>query len=210
MVAGGLCEAAVSKERSMFSRVDLLARVAAIGAVAAVAHGDYYQFSGSLTNGYSVQGVFQTKATAPVSFIESNPNFPNAPFLTQYIESASLSVSLLGSTVGVGSPVVGGVSYEQYFYAAFNSSTLSLSAFDLQARNPGAGSTPYYFISNGVAPDGTAVAYGSTAFNLFLFNPNGSVYTFLGSTGGLGVTAIPAPASVLAFALLPMGRRRRR
>lgn len=174
------------------------------------AFADYYQFSGALTNGYAVQGVFQTKATAPVSFVESNPSFPNAPFLTQYIEFASLSVSLLGSTVGVGSPVVAGVSYEPYFYAAFNSATLSLSAFDLQARNPGAGSAPYYFISNGVAPDGTAVAYGSTAFNLFLFNPNGSVYTFLGSTSGLGVTAIPAPASVLAFALLPMGRRRRR
>jgi hypothetical protein len=91
----------------MIDRFATSALVLALALGVPAASADYYQFSGSLTNGYSVQGVFQTKATAPASFIESNPNFPNAPFLTQYIESASLSVSLLGSTVGVGSPVVG-------------------------------------------------------------------------------------------------------
>jgi len=177
---------------------------------ASSARADFFQFSGTLTNGYSVQGILETKASAPVSFVESNPSFPNAPFATQYLEYASMSVLYLGSTVASGAPVVGGISYEAYLYTAFNTSTLNLSALDLQARNPGAGSDPYYFISNGVAPDATTVAYGSTTFNLFLFNPNGATYTYLGSTDALAVTAIPAPAGMLAFALMPLVRRRSR
>lgn len=183
---------------------------ASVALAASTAHAEFYQFNGTLTKGYSVQGVFETKPAAPVAFIESNPSFPNAPFATQYIQYASLSVSLHGSTLASGSSVIAGVSYDPYLYTAFDSSTFSLSAVDLQARSPGAGSDPYYFISNGVAPDATTVAYGSTTFNLFLFNPNGATYTFLGSTNVLSVTAIPAPASLLAFALLPIGRRRRR
>ncbi len=103
---------------------------------APTAFGDFFQFNGTLTNGYSVQGVLQTKAGAPASFIESNPAFPNAPFATQFIESASLSVFLAGSEIASGTPVVGGISYEAYLYTAFDSSTLTLSALDLQARDP--------------------------------------------------------------------------
>ncbi len=169
-----------------------------------------FQFIGTLTNGYSVQGVLRTKAGAPSSFVESNPDFPNAPFATQFLESASLSVFLAGSEIASGTPVVGGISYEAYLYTAFDSSTLMLSGLDLQARNPGAGSEPYHFISNGVAPDATPVAYGTTTFNLFLFDPSNSNYTYLGSTSTLVVTAIPEPAGLLAFALAPVLRRRRR
>lgn len=169
-----------------------------------------FQFIGTLTNGYSVQGVLRTKAGAPSSFVESNPDFPNAPFATQFLESASLSVFLAGSEIASGTPVVGGISYEAYLYTAFDSSTLMLSGLDLQARNPGAGSEPYHFISNGVAPDGTSVAYGTTTFNLFLFDPSNSNYTYLGSTSTLVVTAIPEPAGLLAFAIAPVLRRRRR
>ena len=177
---------------------------------APTAFGYFFQFNGTLTNGYSVQGVLQTKAGAPASFIESNPAFPNAPFATQFIESASLSVFLAGSEIASGTPVVGGISYEAYLYTAFDSSTLTLSALDLQARDPGAGSEPYYFISNGVAPDATLVAYGTTTFNLFLFDPSNSNYTYLGSTSTLAVTVIPAPAGLVVFALAPALRRRRR
>lgn len=177
---------------------------------APTAFSDDFQFNGTLTNGYSVQGLLQTKAGAPASFIESNPAFPNAPFATQFLESASLSVFLAGSEIASGTPVVAGISYEAYLYTAFDSSTLTLSALDLQARDPGAGSEPYYFISNGVAPDATPVAYGTTTFNLFLFDPSNSNYTFLGSTSMLTVTAIPAPAGLLVFAIAPVLRRRRR
>ena len=177
---------------------------------APTAFSDDFQFNGTLTNGYSVQGLLQTKAGAPASFIESNPAFPNAPFATQFLESASLSVFLAGSEIASGTPVVAGISYEAYLYTAFDSSTLTLSALDLQARDPGAGSEPYYFISNGVAPDATPVAYGTTTFNLFLFDPSNSNYTYLGSTTTLAVTVIPAPAGLVVFALAPALRRRRR
>ena len=36
---------------------------------APTAFGYFFQFNGTLTNGYSVQGVLQTKAGAPASFI---------------------------------------------------------------------------------------------------------------------------------------------
>lgn len=170
-----------------------------------------YQFFGALDNGYSVQGILETRDSVPVSFIESNPNFPNAPFSTQYLQAASLSVARFGATVGAGLPVVGGVSYDPYLYVGFNSAAPSISALDLNTRAIGAGTTPYYFISNGVLPDYTSVAYGTTNYNLFLFDPTTSTATFLASTSTITVTAIPAPAGLLAFALLPVthGRRRR-
>ena len=177
---------------------------------ASAAHADFYQFNGTLDNGYAVQGILETKAFAPASFIENNPSFPSAPFATQYLQNATLSVSRFGSTIGSGSSVTSGVAFDPCLYVAFDSTTLVLSALDLQTRGADVGSTPYYFISNGVAPDYTTVPFGSTTFNLFLFDPSTSGATFLGSTSTLAVTAIPAPASLLALALLPAARRRRR
>ena len=69
---------------------------------------------------------------------------------------------------------------------------------------------PGGLISNGVAPDGTLVAYGTTTFNLFLFDPGNLSNTYLGSTSTLAVTVIPAPAGLVVFALAPVRRRRRR
>ena len=63
---------------------------------------------------------------------------------------------------------------------------------------------------NGVDPNDNAVEYGTTPFNLFIYDPSTSSGTYLASTISLTVTAIPAPASMLAFALLPAARRRRR
>jgi hypothetical protein len=169
-----------------------------------------YQFIGVLDNGYSVQGILETKGSAPVSFVESNPNFPNAPFATQYLEAASLTVTRFGATVAAGLPIIGGVSYDPYLYVGFSSETPSISALDLNTRAIGAGTAPYYFISNGVLPDYTSVAYGTTSYNLFLFDPVTSTATFLASTSTITVTAIPAPAGLFAFALLPVMRGRRR
>ena len=177
---------------------------------AARADAGVYQFFGVLDNGYSVQGILETKDSAPVSFIERNPNFPNAPFPTQYLEAASLTVARFGATLGAGLPIVGGVSHDPYLYVGFNTATPSISALDLNTRAIGAGTTPYYFISNGVLPDYTSVAYGTTNYTLFLFDPGTSTATFLASTSAITVTAIPAPAGLLAFALLPVMRGRRR
>jgi len=169
-----------------------------------------YRFIGVLDNGYSVQGMLETYDSAPVSFVESNPNFPNAPFSTQYLQAASLTVARFGATLGAGLPIVGGESYDPYLYVGFNSAAPSISALDLNTRAIGAGTAPYYFISNGVLPDYTSVAYGTTDYNLFLFDPVTSTATFLASTGTIAVTAIPAPAGLLAFALLPFTRGRGR
>lgn len=181
------------------------------GALAAsAARADSFQFTGALSNGYSVQGIIETKASAPLSFVESNPNFPSAPFVTQFVENANLSVSLFGSVIGAAPSVVGGIAYDPYLYVALNSSTLNLSAVDLNTRGFTTSPEPYYFISNGVAPDATPVAYGSTTFNLFRFDPATNGYTFLASTSSLQLTAIPAPGAVALLALVGFARRRRR
>ena len=178
--------------------------------IAPAAHAGFYQFSGVLNDGYAVQGVLETKASAPASFVESNPNFPSAPFATQYLQSVSLTVSRFGAQLGQGLPVISGVSFDPYLYVGFNAATPSMSALDLNTRGTGTGSTPYYFISNGTLPNYTSVPYGTTTFNLFLFDPSTSTATFLASTSSISVTVIPAPAGLIAVALLPVLRSRRR
>jgi hypothetical protein len=178
--------------------------------IAPAAHAGFYQYSGVLSNGYAVRGVLETMGSAPASFIESNPNFPNTPFATQYLQGASLTVSRFGAQLGQGLPVINGVSFDPYLYVGFNSAAPSISALDLNTRGTAADSTPYYFISNGTLPSYTSVPYGSTNFNLFLFDPSTSTATFLASTSTISVTVIPAPAGLLAFALLPVMRGRRR
>jgi hypothetical protein len=157
-----------------------------------------------------VQGVIETRASAPASFIETNPNFPNSPFATQYVDWLHLSVFRFGSTIAEGFSVSSSVSYDKWLRVGFDSSTLNLSSFDAQTSGADTGLTPYYFISNGVDPNDNAVEYGTTPFNLFIYDPSTSSGTYLASTISLTVTAIPAPASILAFALLPVARRRRR
>jgi hypothetical protein len=194
----------------MSNRVEFAAACVAVMLVAPCAHADFYQFSGMLDNGYSVQGILETMPSAPVSFIESNPNFPNAPFVTQYLQGASLVVSRFGAPIAAGLPIVSGVSHDPYLYVGFSSVTPSISALDLNTRGTDTSLAPYYFISNGVLPNYTSVPYGTTAYNLFLFDPSTSTATFLASTGVISVVAIPAPAGLLAFAAIPLMRRRRR
>jgi len=194
----------------MMRRDTLSSACMAAAALATSAQADFYQFVGVLDNGYSVAGILETKASAPAAFVESNPSPPNAPFATQYLESASLNVSRFGATLGAGLPIAGGISIDPYLYVGFDAMTPGVSALDLNTRAPNAGLAPYYFISNGVLPDYTSVAYGTTAFNLFLFDPANSTATFLASTSTIVVTQIPAPAGILALVLLPIARGRRR
>ena len=194
----------------MSARNFIIAIATTVSLATAATHADFYQFNSTLDNGYSVQGVIETRASAPASFIESNPNFPNAPFATQYVDWLNMSVFRFGSTIAEGFSVSSSVSYDPFLRVGFNSSTLNLSSFDAQTRGTDTGPTPYYFISNGVDPSYNPVEYGTTAFNLFLFDPGTSSATYLGSTSALTVTAIPAPATMLAFALLPVARRRQR
>ena len=190
--------------------IDLPAACVAAMLLAPAAHAGFYQFFGTLDNGYSVQGILETRSSAPVSFIESNPNFPNAPFITQYLQGASLTVSRFGASIAAGLPVVSGISYDPYLYVGFNSLAPSISALDLNTRGADTSLAPYYFISNGVLPNYTSVPYGSTTYNLFRFDPGTSTATFLASTSVISVVAIPAPSGLLAFAVLPVMRRRRR
>ena len=194
----------------MSARNFIIALATTVSLAAAATHAGFYQFNGTLDNGYSVQGVIETRASAPASFIETNPNFPNAPFATQYVDWLHLSVFRFGSTIAEGFSVSSGVSYDKWLRVGFDSSTLNLSSLDTQTRSLDTGLTPYYFISNGVDPNDNAVEYGTTPFNLFIYDPSTSSGTYLASTISLTLTAIPAPASMLAFALLPAARRRRR
>ena len=83
----------------MSARNFIIAIATTVSLAAAATHADFYQFNSTLDNGYSVQGVIETRASAPASFIESNPNFPNSPFATQYVEWLHLSVFRFGSPV---------------------------------------------------------------------------------------------------------------
>ena len=83
----------------MSARNFIIALATTVSLAAAATHAGFYQFNGTLDNGYSVQGVIETRASAPASFIESNPNFPNAPFATQYVDWLNMSVFRCGSTI---------------------------------------------------------------------------------------------------------------
>jgi hypothetical protein len=74
--------------------------------------------------------------------------------------------------------------------------------------------TSYYFVSNGSNPSGNTVAFGSTGYNLFLFDVATSQGTFIGTATSLTVTAVPAPGALAVLAAagagVGVGRRRRR
>ena len=70
---------------------------------------------------------------------------------------------------------------------------------------------PYYFITDGISPDGITVPYGSTTFNLFHYDIALSQATFIGSANEFTVTQVPNPGALGLIALcggLARGRRR--
>lgn len=156
-----------------------------------------FTFSANFSNGYSAQGSFTTKSNAPASFSETNPNFPNVPFATQYLESVSLSIfDSANNLLQSGNPVINGISTDAFLRLDYNNSlTPNLPALNVNTETPT--QNPYYFIGNNVAPSGTPVPPGSTDYNLFLYNRNTDSYTFLGSTPGIQAISVPEPPTLL-------------
>ncbi len=178
-------------------------------AIAACANAADYQFFVDFDGGYRAEGLFSTKPDAPLSFTEANPNFPNTPFNTQYLQSMSLAVLQGGSAIDAGSTVIKGVSYEAFLHLAFDATTTpTVSAADISTQRGGV--TSYYFLSNGVNPKGVTVPFGSTGYNLFRFTISTNSIEYLASGSAFTVTAVPAPgaAALLMFGALA-GRRRR-
>ena len=77
-----------------------------------------------------------------------------------------------------------------------------------------AGATSYYFVSNGSDPSGATVAFGSTGYNLFLFDVATSQGVYIATATSLTVQAVPAPGALAllaaAGASLGVGGGRRR
>ena len=178
-------------------------------AIAACANAADYQFFVDFDGGYRAEGLFSTKPDAPLSFTEANPNFPNTPFNTQYLQSMSLAVLQGGSAIDAGSTVIKGVSYEAFLHLAFDATTTpTVSAADISTQRGGV--TSYYFLSNGVNPKGVTVPFGSTGYNLFRFTISTNSIEYLASGSAFTVTAVPAPGAAALLVLGALAGRRRR
>ncbi|MEH2466647.1 hypothetical protein [Nostoc sp.] len=149
-----------------------------------------FAFSANFTNGYSAEGSFTTKTDAPASFSETSADY--IPFSTQFLESQSLSIfDSTNTLLQSGSSVINGISNDEFLRLDYdNSLTANLPALDVSTET--LSQNPYYFISNGVDPSGNPVAFGSTNYNLFLFDRITDKSTFLGDTTSIKATSIKA------------------
>lgn len=190
----------------------LFAPVAAAALLTSGASAALYQYSLSFANGYVAEGQFSTKASAPASFIESNPTDAPAPYATTYLESQTMRVLQNGAVLDQSTTVLDGVCSDRFLYLNFSDlGTPAIAALDFSTVRPNA--TSYYFVSNGSNPSGNTVAFGSTGYNLFLFDVATSQGTYIGTATSLTVTAIPAPGALALLAAagagVGVGRRRR-
>jgi hypothetical protein len=190
----------------------LLAPAAAAALLTSGASAAVYQYSLSFANGYVAEGQFSTKASAPASFIESNPTLTPAPYATTYLESQTMRVLQNGAVLDQSTTVFAGVCSDIYLYLDFSSvGTPAIAALDFSTVRPNA--TSYYFVSNGSNPSGNTVAFGSTGYNLFLFDVATSQGTYIGTATSITVTAVPAPGALAVLAAagagVGVGRRRR-
>ena len=181
-------------------------------AVAASARADFYQYSISFSGGtgFSASGVMQTKADAPSSFLEVHPTPDVIPFATTYIQSLSLNVFQGSILMGANNVVSDGVSKNRWLYFEF-SSAITPTFINVDMNTKQSPTDPYYFITDGISPDGITVPYGSTTFNLFHYDIALSQATFIGSANEFTVTQVPGPSALGVFALgggLARGRRR--
>ena len=181
-------------------------------AVAASARADIYQYSISFSGGtgFSATGVMQTKADAPSSFLEVHPTPTVIPFATTYIQSLSMNVFQASALVGVNNVVSDGVSTNRWLYFEF-SSAITPTFINVDMNTKQSPTDPYYFITDGISPDGITVPYGSTTFNLFRYDIALSQATFIGSANEFTVTQVPSPGALGLIALcggLARGRRR--
>ena len=181
-------------------------------AVAASARADIYQYSISFSGGtgFSATGVMQTKADAPASFLEVHPTPTVIPFATTYIQSLSMNVFQASALVGANNVVSDGVSTNRWLYFEF-SSAITPTFINVDMNTKQSPTDPYYFITDGISPDGITVPYGSTTFNLFRYDIALSQATFIGSANEFTVTQVPGPSALGLIALcggLARGRRR--
>ena len=181
-------------------------------AVVESARADFYQYSISFSGGtgFSASGVMQTKADAPSSFLEVHPTPAVASFATTYIQSLSMNVFQGSTLMGANNVVSDGVSTNRWLYFEF-SSALTPTFINVDMNTKQSPTDPYYFITDGISPDGITVPYGSTTFNLFHYDIALSQATFIGSANEFTVTQVPAPGAFGVFALcisIARGRRR--
>jgi hypothetical protein len=202
----------------------LFAPVAAAALLTSGASAALYQYSLSFANGFVADGQFSTKASAPASFVEKNPTITGettgswdfstltpAPYATTYLESQTMRVLQYGAVLDQSTTVLAGVCSDSFFYLNFSDlGTPAIAALDFSTVRPSA--TSYYFVSNGSDPSGTTVAFGSTGYNLFLFDVATLQGTYIATATSLTVTAVPAPgvAALLAAAGAGVGVGRRR
>ena len=181
-------------------------------AVAVIARADFYQYSISFSggSGFSAVGVMQTKADAPSSFLEVHPTPDVIPFATTYIQSLSMNVFQGSALLGANNVVSDGVSTNRWLYFQF-SSALTPNFINVDMNTKQSLNDPYYFITDGISPDGITVPYGSTTFNLFHYDISLSQATFIGSANEFTVTQVPSPGALGVLALcggIARGRRR--
>ncbi len=181
-------------------------------AVVVSARADFYQYSISFSGGagFSASGVMQTKADAPSSFLEVHPTPDVIPFATTYIQSLSMNVFQASALVAANNVVSDGVSTNRWLYFQFNSAgTPNFINVDMNTKQ--SPTDPYYFITDGISPDGITVPYGSTTFNLFHYDIALSHATFIGSANEFTVTQVPSSGALGVLALcggIARGRRR--
>ncbi len=210
---------------SMLRIPALLVPSAAAALLTSGASAALYQYSLSFANGYVADGQFSTKASAPASFVEKNPTITGettgswdfstltpAPYATTYLESQTLRVLQNGAVLDQSTTVLDGVCSDRFLYLNFSDlGTPAIAALDFSTVRPNA--TSYYFVSNGSNPSGNTVAFGSTGYNLFLFDVATSQGTYIGTATSLTVTAVPAPGALAVLAAagagVGVGRRRR-
>ena len=181
-------------------------------AIAASARADFYQYSISFSGGtgFSATGVMQTKADAPASFLEVHPTPDVIPFATTYIQSLSMNVFQASTLMGANNVVSDGVSTNRWLYFEF-SSAVTPNFINVDMNTKQSLTDPYYFITDGISPDGITVPYGSTTFNLFHYNIALSQATFIGSANEFTVTQVPSPGALGVLALCGgLARARRR
>jgi hypothetical protein len=128
------------------------------------------------------------------------------------LESQTLRVLQNGAVLDQSTTVLDGVCSDRFLYLNFSDlGTPAIAALDFSTVRPNA--TSYYFVSNGSNPSGNTVAFGSTGYNLFLFDVATSQGTYIGTATSLTVTAIPAPGALALLAAagagVGVGRRRR-
>ena len=210
--------------RSTLRTRALLVPVAAAALLTSSASAGLYQYSLSFANGYVAEGQFSTKASAPASFVEKNPTITGettgswdysaltpAPYATTYLESHTMRVLQNGAVLDQSTTVLAGVCSDTFLYLNFSDlGTPAITALDFSTVRPSA--TSYYFVSNGSNPSGNTVAFGSTGYNLFLFDVATSQGTYIATATSLTVAAVPAPGALtlLAAAGIGIGGSRRR